>query len=213
MRSNSYIDESGNRYGRLTVVSPTIPKTQPPSFLCKCDCGGTARVLGSNLRTGNTRSCGCLGIENGQISNTTHSHTVNYTRTKTYYTWSSMLSRAGTGSWSNVTVCRRWSSFINFLEDMGEAPPGLSLDRIDCTGNYEPGNCRWATMVEQQNNRTNNRLVNYRGETRTLAQWVKELGLNYARVHARLKLGWTPEDALTLSVVSPGCAHLTQLGH
>jgi hypothetical protein len=204
MRNNTYVDESGNRYGRLTVIGPITPKTKPPSFLCKCDCGNTTKVFGSNLRRGNTRSCGCLNIEKCRLSNTTHSHTVNYVKSKTYYTWSAMLKRAGTGVWANVTVCSRWYNFVNFLEDMGEAPPGLSLDRIDCTGNYEPNNCRWATMVEQQNNRSNNRLVMYNGESRTLAQWAKDLKLNYARTYARLQLGWTAEEAFKLNTVLPG---------
>jgi len=97
-------------------------------------------------------------------------------------------------------VCERWTSFEAFLEDMGEPPTSsLTLDRIDPFGGYEPGNCRWATMKEQQNNRTNNRHITFEGRTQTLQQWADETGLDRKTISTRIDhLGWPVSEALTL---------------
>lgn len=92
-----------------------------------------------------------------------------------------------------IKVCDRWMKFENFLEDMGERPRGLTIERIDSTKNYEPGNCRWATYGEQANNKSNNRLVTYKGKTLTAAQWARELGLRPKTVQQRLRRGWSME--------------------
>lgn len=98
-----------------------------------------------------------------------------------------------------IKVCERWAlSLEAFLADMGEPPsPQHTLDRIDSNGDYEPGNCRWATAREQARNRTTNRYITYRGQTRLLIEWCEILGQNVARVRARLGLGWDEERALT----------------
>ncbi|MDT8321521.1 MAG: hypothetical protein RQ826_13430 [Xanthomonadales bacterium] len=86
-----------------------------------------------------------------------------------------------------ITVCGRWlESLENFVEDMGLPDEGMTIDRIDPAGNYEPGNCRWATMEQQANNKINTVRYEYLGRSRTLAQWCRELGLNYDRTKARL---------------------------
>ncbi len=93
-------------------------------------------------------------------------------------------------------VCERWEKFENFLEDMGERPEGATLDRKNNDGNYEPGNCRWATGIEQSNNRGNNRRLTHNGKTQTCGQWARELGMNRVALHGRLKNGWTVAEAL-----------------
>jgi len=99
-----------------------------------------------------------------------------------------------------ISVAARWNSFENFLADMGEAPPGLTLERDDVNGNYEKDNCRWADQKTQQNNRRNNRRIEFRGETLTLSQWAERLGLKEATVRNRLdRAGWPVERALTQS--------------
>jgi hypothetical protein len=99
-----------------------------------------------------------------------------------------------------VRVCKRWlDSFENFLADMGEPPsPAHTIDRLRGKGHYDPGNCRWATMQEQQNNRSNNHHLTAFGKTQTLEQWARETGFEHKTILGRLKLGWTIEKALTL---------------
>lgn len=122
----------------------------------------------------------------------------------TYRSWSSMLGRVrGTGStrdrkaYATVTVCDRWNSFENFLSDMGERPDGTSLDRKDNDGNYEPGNCRWATRKEQSRNRRSSRVLEFGGTTRTIAEWAEVVGLNYRTLLARIRKGWSAKRALS----------------
>lgn len=97
-------------------------------------------------------------------------------------------------------VCQRWMLFKNFYEDMGIRPSAThSIDRINNEGNYESGNCRWATKDEQVNNYRRNRFVTIGGKTQSLKRWVDELDLNYGRVHRRLQRGWAVSKALELS--------------
>ena len=104
---------------------------------------------------------------------------------------------------AGVTVDPRWESFGNFLADMGERPPGTTLDRIDNTAGYAPGNCRWADRSTQNNNRPGiNRMVTLEGRTQTLTQWAAEVGLSEAVVFNRVRLGWSEEKTLTTAVDS-----------
>jgi hypothetical protein len=96
-----------------------------------------------------------------------------------------------------IKVCDRWMQYENFLADMGAKPDGMSLDRINPDGNYEPGNCRWASKTEQMNNRRNSRLITAFGKTLTLPQWVQETGLGYYTIYQRLRTGVPPEEALS----------------
>lgn len=100
-----------------------------------------------------------------------------------------------------ITVCDRWlHSFENFFTDMGHRPDGLSLDRRNNDGNYEPGNCRWATIIEQQNNTSKNVLVSYGGVTKSLTQWCKQLDLKRPTISHRLDRGMTPKEAFTTPI-------------
>lgn len=96
-----------------------------------------------------------------------------------------------------IGVCERWYDFANFLADMGEKPKGYSLDRIDVNGDYEPGNCRWATATEQARNKRNNTLLTHNGETHTIAEWGDILGIRHTTISTRLHSGWSVERALT----------------
>lgn len=112
-----------------------------------------------------------------------------------------------------VTVCQRWlDSYENFLADMGRRPsPDHSLDRYpNKDGNYEPDNCRWATEVEQQNNRRDNRLIESDGRTQTIAQWAREFKINYGTLHERLESGMSLEDAVAKSTRRVGGSDLTE---
>ena len=144
----------GKRFGRLVAMT-TVEGRDPTRkmWLCKCDCGATATVRGSDLRAGDVKSCGCLARKHGHVGPDVPS--------PTYHSWQAMRQRCtnpNTVAWKyygarGIRVCERWQTFVNFLADMGERPAGKTLDRIDCDGNYEPGNCRWATQAEQIRNR------------------------------------------------------------
>ena len=136
------------------------------------------------------------------MSAKTHGHKSNYKVTPTYHSWSNMKSRCTYPYIEkyrrrNIEVCNRWrDSFESFLADMGERPEGKTLDRIDNNKGYEPGNCRWATLKEQQRNTTRNKYLEYRGETRSLAEWSEVLGFSYSAVKQRInKLGWSVEKS------------------
>jgi predicted DNA-binding transcriptional regulator AlpA len=97
-----------------------------------------------------------------------------------------------------IKVCERWLKFENFLADMGERPPGMTLDRIDNNLGYCPENCRWASYKEQNNNRRDNRMITFKGETKNMAQWCTELGLSQKTISQRINgLGWSGERALS----------------
>ena len=99
-----------------------------------------------------------------------------------------------------ITICERWMSFVNFLADMGERPPGTSLDRIDNDRDYCPDNCRWATPRQQSRNTRIARLITFNGETMRVVEWAERLGLNEYIIRSRLKYGWSVERALTRPV-------------
>lgn len=98
-----------------------------------------------------------------------------------------------------IKVCERWMTFENFYEDMGDPPPGCTLDRIDTDGHYEPGNCRWATRKEQANNTRRNVLLTLAGRTQTLTQWSEEVGLKVGTLWSRVFIKkWSVEKSLTV---------------
>ncbi len=165
-------DIQGRRFGRWTVLA-LIPKDEwrksKAEWECRCDCGVTKRVIGQNLVRGLTESCGCLRSEllserkAGNLHNLRHGHAFSGYTTSEYRAWAKMKDRClnpDSRSFADyggrgITVCDRWiDGFENFLDDMGPKPgPRLSIDRIDNDGNYEPGNCRWATQSQQNANR------------------------------------------------------------
>lgn len=152
----------GEKFGRLTVVrKQTI-------WICRCECGAFKRITANQLTSGGTQSCGCLARElssqkikklhaNGQKPALKHG----LSQTPTWRSWYGMIDRCLNQRHLNfkhygargITVCDRWKAFLPFLDDMGERPIGLTLDRIDVNGNYEPGNCRWASRSTQTKNR------------------------------------------------------------
>ncbi len=127
-------------------------------------------------------------------------------RTRVYRIWAGMKQRCENPNNTayhryggrGIKVCDRWQDFDNFLSDMGDPYDWQSLDRLDNDGDYEPGNCRWATTQEQQNNLRSNRLFTHDGKTQTLAQWARDLGIAYHVLKYRLNNGWEPPELFTI---------------
>ncbi len=192
--------EPGARYGRLVAIE----KLPGQRWLCRCDCGRDHSVYTGNLKGGQVRSCGCARrAASGETGrrNARHGDWLSVE----YRTWGGMLARCRNPrnpSFENyggrgVTVCERWLTYENFLADIGRRPEGRSLDRIDVNGNYEPNNCRWATLGEQAINRTDNRFIELDGERLTLAEWERRTGISGALISYRLRHKWTVRAALT----------------
>lgn len=191
------IELNQNRYGLLSVVSYYGIFKGKGSFNCVCDCGNKVIVGRARLRSGHTKSCGCLsGEKHGE------SH-----KTKEYSIWSGMRKRClntkcyqyesygGRG----INICERWlTSYTNFLEDMGRCPsPTHSIERIDNNKGYGPENCKWATPKEQCRNRRRTRYLTFNGVTQCIKDWAISLNVSPVLIRERLEYGWSVEDALT----------------
>ncbi len=140
-------------------------------------------------------------MESRYVTNLTHGHSRLGKVSKTYRSWSSMKRRCNAPkgkNWENyggrgIKVCERWLKFENFLEDMGERPEGLTLERIDNNEGYNPSNCRWIPLKEQARNKRVSVFVNYKGTRRTIAEWSRALQINVNTLRSRLKSGWSIE--------------------
>jgi len=191
----------GQRFGRLVVLTRSSnTKTGRTRWQCQCDCDNTTVVVSDKLRSGKTKSCGCLQQENRLRGRRTHG----MTKSREYHIWHGIKARcynANNPAYSHyggrgINVCDQWlQSFENFLKDMGLAPSDKhSIDRIDNNGNYKPSNCRWATFKEQNNNRRDNIFVD---SITTLKQYCDKNHLPYQTIHARInRHGWSIERAI-----------------
>ncbi len=196
-------DLSGQIFGRLTATSTSeIRGRNRVYWLCLCACTKEKWVISDALKSGATRSCGCLNDEARRV--TIHGAT-QHGQTREYKAWHHMKQRClnpKTKRFSRyggrgIAICDRWlNSFENFLSDMGKCPSGMSIERENNDGNYEPGNCRWATTSEQNRNTSRKRLVTFNGLTLNLADWQKRTGIPHATLHYRLK-NWSVERAFT----------------
>lgn len=181
-------NEIGNRYGKLVVVSYAGTRANGRGgsvWKCKCDCGNETIVWSGSLRRGSTKSCGCLRSETVRATRSTQK---GLSGTKEYRSWKGMIARCYVNGNARdqrnylergITVCDRWkNSFQTFLEDMGKCPgKEYSLDRVNNNGSYSKENCRWATRIDQMNNKRSNVVITYNGSVFTLAQLERELHL------------------------------------
>lgn len=170
----------------------------------RCDCGAIFQTSGYAVRSGKIKSCPTCGAERARRASITHGKT----ETPEFEIWCGIFTRCNNRNAKSypryggrgITVCERWANFENFLADMGPRPSkDHSVERRDNDGNYEPGNCEWATDKVQGNNKSNNRLVTIDGVTRTIAQWADVSGLSYEAIYYRLHAGKHGQQLLAAS--------------
>jgi len=206
------IDLKKQKFGRLTVIE----YKGKSKWLCRCNCGKQTTVFGSNLVGGNTKSCGCLQLETlekGRQEQKTHG----MTNTRFYKIWQCMKNRCYLSSdigfknygGRGIKICDRWLEFNNFKDDMYDSylksiinfgKKQTSVDRIDNNGNYCKENCRWASLSEQGRNKSNNRLMTFRGSTKCVTEWADLIKIKRNIIFSRLNLGWSIDKILTTPV-------------
>lgn len=199
-------DITGCVFGRWTVLRRGGDYPSKKAYwLCRCKCGVERDVEGKSLRNGSSKSCGCLKADISRGNVRTRCVTHGDTDSTEFRAWTGCKTRCYNKNSKNyaeyggrgIEVCSRWlDSYDNFLTDMGRCPQGCSLDRIDVNGNYEPGNCRWATAIQQQNNRRSNIRLEHNGKSQTIAEWARELGVSYGTLYQRRTRGLSVADIL-----------------
>lgn len=197
------INLTGQKFGKLKVLKYVNRNKYGDSiWLCLCDCGQQKTISNSDLKTGNTKSCGCFRVK--------HGHSINNDLSQTYIAWAHMKQRCNNKkdptylNYGNrgITVCKRWFIFENFLKDMGEPPTkNHSLDRVNNNGNYCKNNCRWATKKQQQGNMRSNHMIVFSGQTKCIAEWARKTGIGQKCLwHRLVTLKWSVKKALTTPV-------------
>ena len=194
------------RFGHLKVIERdrSLP-SRNVRWICACDCGKISSVPSGNLLSGNSKSCGCGKIHRGK---TNGSYRHGGAHTDLYNVWKSMRQRCMNNMshdyrWyggNGISICDEWQDY-NVFKEWSESSgyrKGLTIDRIDRTGNYSPDNCRWITIQEQQQNKRNVRKYEYNGDSKSITEWSTLFGLDRRFVANRLDHGWTIEEALTI---------------
>lgn len=191
----------GEKFGRLVVDSCAgRTKTRQLRWLCKCECGGETTTVTYKLKSGHTRSCGCLQKERAAKAQTRHG----LCGSPTYESWRAMIARCTNQKdksfqWyglKGIKVCEPWLKFDNFLSDMGERPSGHTIERIDVNAGYEKSNCKWTRANRQQANTSANVFVEHDGRRMCIADWAREFGMPYGLLQARLRRGASMDEAV-----------------
>lgn len=199
----TFIDETGNRFGLLTAVK-YVSDGPRKKWECICDCGNVVLIDGSRLRGGRVASCGCAA--NGAGIDPRKAIRTNMSNTRLYSIWKTMLARCANRNsksykWYGavgVWVCDEWKSFVafeNWAKNNGYKD-NLTIDRIDVTGPYSPGNCKWVTMRDQSLNKRTSVKITFNGETLTASQWAERLGCSRYTLYSRKSRGWTDEEII-----------------
>lgn len=189
-------DISGQSFSNWTALCKS---PQPRKWVFQCKCGKISHLFKHHVKYGKSKSCGCL-TDYSQISKT---HGMR--KSSEYTVWSGMKDRClnpRSISYNNyggrgIAVCERWLSFKNFYEDMGDRPEGMSIDRIDADGNYEPSNCRWSDAATQSANTSKSLLIEINGISKRLPFWCKENGISNRVATDRIRKGWDPVKAVS----------------
>lgn len=205
------VDITGQRFGRLTAIKRDGTKYGQSAWICKCDCGNEKTIALQHLKNG-TKSCGCLtrevAPERGRkscIGDRTRKH--GDFGTKLYMVWAAIKRRCYNNNsryyheygGRGITVCDNWKDDYSCFKEwslVNGYKEGLSIDRVDTNGNYEPSNCRWVSMLVQQNNRRNNIKLLYQGKEYTLRELSAMSGISYRTLKGRHERGWDIENML-----------------
>jgi hypothetical protein len=197
---------AGKRFGRLLVSDQWLHRKSRMSvtvhWRCDCDCGASTVVPAVSLVHGHTRSCGCLYREDLRTRRKTHGRSK--IKDPTYDSWRAMLERCRNPNnrayarygGRGVKVCERWLDFACFFQDMGQRPDGLTLERKNSDKDYEPSNCEWATRQRQSVNRSTTRNLTVKGQTKSITEWARDVGIGRDTIRDRLAKGWSHEDAV-----------------
>lgn len=200
---------TGMRFGRLTVIERAgSDSSKNVTWRCRCDCGNEVIVPGIYMRNGDTRSCGCLHREIVKQAMSTHRES----KTRLYRVWAGIKTRCYNSKSDNykyygakgITMCDEWmDSFEAFKKwsvangyDENAGIQMCTIDRIDNSKPYSPENCRWVDHVEQCNNQSKNKLFEYDGQIRTMAEWARFFDIKYTTLRARIRRGYTFEEAI-----------------
>lgn len=193
------------RFGRLVALGPVGRLERTIAWLCQCDCGNTLTVRSTALQSGNTQSCGCLQKDNTREKFTKHG----MWQSHLYKNWRGMIQRCTNPNHNaypsyggrGITICDEWQqsfetfhTYVSSLPNFGKK--GYTLDRIDNSLGYFPGNTRWATRKEQTRNFRRNRIITHNEKSQPLASWAEELGIRPGTLWNRLNRGWSLERAL-----------------
>lgn len=198
------VDRKGQRYGLLVVleladVDRRNPAASKPLWRCLCDCGNYTIKRGGDLQQGATVSCGCEKLRRQKAAVTTHGHSSGGIISRAYTAWSHMRKRClntahrqykdygGRG----ITICKRWDKFENFLADMGEPGPGLSIDRRNNDKGYYKRNCKWSTQIEQNNNRRNSVKVKVNGKEMSAVLAHRQFGIPFNQIYEKRHRSFT----------------------
>jgi hypothetical protein len=201
-------DRTGQVFGQWTVIADT-GKTKGGSsvYLVQCSCGNTRDIQVKRLTSGRSKSCGCYRThwpdcprKHGKAG------------TATWKSWQGMLNRCRNANMKcypkyggrGIEVCERWHVFENFLADMGERPNGMTLDRIDGNGNYEPNNCRWATYSQQNRNKRDSVWIFFNGDIRTLDEISSITGVPRSTIDTRMRRRFNIHEAVSMPTPMPG---------
>lgn len=198
-------DLTGQKFNKLLVLKQVRKNKGKTYWLCKCDCGKETIVEGYKLKTGHIRSCGCLQREINIKRLTTH----NLSKSRLYEIWCAIKNRClnkNLKTYKNyggrgITVCQEWLNDFKMFYDWAinnGYSDSLTIDRINNDGNYEPDNCRWASIKTQANNRRTCKTFTYNGVTKNYKQWCEFLKINYKTFYSRISRGWKIENALGL---------------
>ena len=200
------LDLVGQTFTRLAVLSLAATGKGGRRYLVRCTCGRELTVASGHLRSGRTKSCGCLGAERRAASNTKHGHARKGQLTAEYRTWIDMVDRCERPSHISyphygargIRLCEAWrSSFEAFLADVGPKPSSRhSIERIDVNGNYEPSNCRWATRREQARNTRRNLILTIDGVSAILTDWAATSPVSAETIRRRVLKGWDHRTAV-----------------
>lgn len=206
-----FIDLTGKKFGKLTVIERTFNKNNSVCWLCLCDCGNYTVVRSDALRQGITKSCSCLQKEIVKKTCKKNFEKHKLSKSRINNIWFNIKQRCynpNNSKYKNyggrgITVCQEWQddfmNFYNWAMNNGYQED-LTIDRIDVNGNYEPFNCRWVNLKVQQNNRSNNRLIQYQNQIHTLAEWATITNIKYTTLKRRIDCGWSLEKAFNMQV-------------